>query len=64
MSIYEKYKKSRTSWGIDALGTVIVEVSEVVLILLNDIIKNNDDYRFRDHCNDSPLNGGEKLYRL
>jgi len=26
MSIYEKYKYSRTSWGIDALGTVIAEV--------------------------------------
>jgi len=26
MSVYDKYKKSRTSWGIDALGTVIVEV--------------------------------------
>eukprot|EP01114_Cavostelium_apophysatum_P014321 TRINITY_DN3682_c0_g1_i1.p1 TRINITY_DN3682_c0_g1~~TRINITY_DN3682_c0_g1_i1.p1 ORF type:complete len:428 (-),score=87.41 TRINITY_DN3682_c0_g1_i1:17-1300(-) len=26
MSGYEKYKHSRTSWGIDALGSVIVEV--------------------------------------
>lgn len=25
MSIYEKYRSSRTSWGIDALGTVVVE---------------------------------------
>src|SRR5438067_1788333 len=26
MSVYERYKASRTSWGIDALGSVIVEV--------------------------------------
>eukprot|EP00494_Astrolonche_serrata_P006263 UN06280 len=26
MSIYESYKKSRTSWGIGAMGTIIVEV--------------------------------------
>jgi len=26
MSIYPEYRKSRTSWGIDALGTVVVEV--------------------------------------
>eukprot|EP01104_Vermistella_antarctica_P012473 TRINITY_DN3620_c0_g1_i1.p1 TRINITY_DN3620_c0_g1~~TRINITY_DN3620_c0_g1_i1.p1 ORF type:complete len:473 (-),score=112.56 TRINITY_DN3620_c0_g1_i1:16-1317(-) len=26
MSIYEQYKTSRLSWGIDALGTVVVEV--------------------------------------
>jgi hypothetical protein len=25
MSVYEQYRKSRTSWGINALGTVIVE---------------------------------------
>jgi len=25
MSVYEKYRASRTSWGIDALGTVVVE---------------------------------------
>ncbi|MEJ7619167.1 MAG: hypothetical protein WKF30_19820 [Pyrinomonadaceae bacterium] len=25
MSVYEKYKRSRTSWGINALGTVVVE---------------------------------------
>jgi L-rhamnonate dehydratase len=25
MSIYENYRKSRTSWGINALGTVVVE---------------------------------------
>lgn len=26
MSIYEKYKSSRVSWGINALGTVVCEV--------------------------------------
>ena len=26
MSVYEKYKARRTSWGIDALGSVIVEI--------------------------------------
>ena len=26
MSIYEEYRAKRTSWGINALGTVIVEV--------------------------------------
>jgi len=26
MSFYEEYKKSRTSWGIGALGSLIVEV--------------------------------------
>ena len=26
MSVYEQYKASRTSWGINALGSVIVEV--------------------------------------
>jgi len=26
MSVYEEYKASRTSWGINALGSVIVEV--------------------------------------
>lgn len=26
MSVYEKYKKSRTSWGIGAIGTLIVEI--------------------------------------
>jgi L-rhamnonate dehydratase len=26
MSVYEKYKAKRTSWGINALGTVVVEV--------------------------------------
>lgn len=26
MSVYEEYKSSRTSWGINALGTVVVEV--------------------------------------
>lgn len=27
MSVYEQYRTSRTSWGIDALGTIIVEVT-------------------------------------
>ena len=26
MSVYEQYRKSRTSWGIDAMGSVVVEV--------------------------------------
>src|SRR2546430_3476924 len=26
MSVYEKYRASRTSWGINALGTVLVQV--------------------------------------
>ena len=26
MSVYEEYKAERTSWGINALGTVIVQV--------------------------------------
>ena len=26
MSVYEEYRQSRTSWGIDAMGTIIVEV--------------------------------------
>src|SRR5258708_38625253 len=26
MSVYEEYKAKRTSWGINALGTVLVEV--------------------------------------
>ena len=26
MSVYEQYRASRTSWGIDAMGSVIVEV--------------------------------------
>ena len=26
MSVYEEYRASRTSWGINALGTVVVEV--------------------------------------
>ena len=26
MSVYEEYKAKRTSWGINALGTVVVEV--------------------------------------
>ena len=26
MSVYEEYRPSRTSWGIGALGSVIVEV--------------------------------------
>lgn len=26
MSVYEQYRKSRTSWGIDAMGSVIVEI--------------------------------------
>ena len=26
MSVYEQYRPSRTSWGINALGTVVVEM--------------------------------------
>jgi len=26
MSVYEQYRKSRTSWGIDAMGSIVVEV--------------------------------------
>ena len=26
MSVYEQYKAERTSWGINALGTVVVQV--------------------------------------
>jgi L-rhamnonate dehydratase len=26
MSVYEQYRASRTSWGIDAMGTIVVEV--------------------------------------
>ena len=26
MSVYEQYRSSRTSWGIDAMGTIIVEI--------------------------------------
>lgn len=26
MSVYEEYKASRTSWGIGAIGTLIIEV--------------------------------------
>jgi len=26
MSVYEQYRKSRTAWGIDAMGSVIVEI--------------------------------------
>jgi L-rhamnonate dehydratase len=26
MSVYEEYRNSRTSWGIDAMGTILVEV--------------------------------------
>merc|ERR1711981_200009 len=33
MSLYEEYKKSRTFWGIGAIGTLIVEIE-----LINGII--------------------------
>jgi L-rhamnonate dehydratase len=34
-SLFEEYKASRTSWGVDSLGSVVVEVDMVTVTLFS-----------------------------